>query len=125
EAAAIEISPAGVSVIEPDGEWLVHTNHFLDPHLRAGGVIPPDSTTLQRFDHLAATRPAATTGLAALADRLCGASAPICVTADLSLPATQRWQTLLSVRLEPASGRVEYWPGTPYEAMRAGHGLQF
>ncbi|GAA3099686.1 isopenicillin-N N-acyltransferase-like protein [Kribbella aluminosa] len=127
-AAAIEISPAGVAAVEPAGEWLVHTNHFLDPQLRAGGVIPPLSTSAQRFEHLAAARPAATTGLAALADQLCGTSrdsAPICMKADPSLPPTQRWQTLLSVRLEPRTGRVEYWPGTPYDAVHAGPCLRF
>ncbi|WP_427885489.1 C45 family autoproteolytic acyltransferase/hydrolase [Kribbella sp. GL6] len=128
EAVAIEISPAGVALVRPTDEWLVHTNHFLDPGLTAGGVIPPVSTTRRRLDHLVAAQPAATVGLAALAERLCGEAgedAPICMQADTSLRATEQWRTLLSVRLEPATGRIEYWPGTPYDASVAGACLQF
>lgn len=50
EAACLEISPAGVAVIPAEpGQPLLHTNHFLDPQLAAGGVNSAGSTTWDRY----------------------------------------------------------------------------
>jgi isopenicillin-N N-acyltransferase like protein len=45
EAACLELSPAGIGVVEPDDGWLVHTNHFLDPRLAEGEAVTQFVTT--------------------------------------------------------------------------------
>jgi isopenicillin-N N-acyltransferase like protein len=129
EAVSLEISPDGVGLLrpEPDG-WLVRTNHFLSAELAAGDRRPAVTTTVARLDHLRgivsgdAVADAAGDGLPALARALCGsagARAPICVTSDVVSSTGRPSHTLLTVRLDPASGRFECWPGTPYEAASA------
>lgn len=50
-AACIELSPAGVAVIEASAEVpLVHTNHFIDPALAQGGLQSAGTTTYARYD---------------------------------------------------------------------------
>jgi isopenicillin-N N-acyltransferase-like protein len=53
EAACLEMSPAGVGVVEPSDGWLVHTNHFLDPQLAEGEAVTEFvTTTFEREDLL-------------------------------------------------------------------------
>jgi isopenicillin-N N-acyltransferase like protein len=53
EAACLEMSAAGVGVVEPSDGWLVHTNHFLDPRLAEGEAVTEFvTTTFEREDLL-------------------------------------------------------------------------
>ncbi len=52
-AACVELSPAGWAALPATpGTTLVHTNHFLDPELAAGGVVSARSTTHRRIAFL-------------------------------------------------------------------------
>lgn len=121
EAASLEITPAGTATIATDADgWLVRANHLLAPDLRDGNDSPATSTTQARHDHLRGTLPEDPSGgLVELARTFCGpagARAPICVTEDPHLPAAQRLRTLLTVRLDPAAGTIEYVSGDPWRA---------
>lgn len=121
EAASLEITPAGTAVLEPaDDGWLVRTNHLLAPELSGDNASPASSTTWPRYEHLhRVTGDARGSDLTALARALCGAAgatAPICVTEDERLPVPDRLRTLLTVRLDPAAGTLEYVAGDPWQA---------
>ncbi|HET8926597.1 MAG TPA: C45 family peptidase [Microbacterium sp.] len=128
DAAAIELSPAGVGVVRPgDDGWIVHTNHFLDPGLAAGDMIAaldPTSTTLERFAHAESAR----SGMPGLGAReraaaLCGAageSAPVCVRRNESEPLHEQWETLLTIALDLPGFALEHRPGAPDLAGRSG-----
>jgi isopenicillin-N N-acyltransferase-like protein len=126
DAASLEIAPAGVGVLRPgrDG-WLVRTNHFLSPELASGDRYPTTSTTKTRLDHLASVVSGDVVGddLPSLAGSLCGpagATAPICLDGDVAAAAGLVSRTLLTVRLDPATGVFECRPGTPHQAAVAG-----
>lgn len=129
-AASIEVSPAGVGLVEPGADgWLFHTNHFLDPALSAGDTMPADSTTAERFAHLDAVR-GDLAGLdpAARALAACGGlgeDAEICMTPDPSLPRIDQWATLLTISVDtmPADDGgfgLDVFPGRPDQAASAG-----
>ncbi|MGH3661713.1 MAG: C45 family autoproteolytic acyltransferase/hydrolase [Micromonosporaceae bacterium] len=129
-AGSIEISPAGTALVSPGADgWLVHTNHFLDPELGAGGVNPDASTTIARYDHLRQVRSGLRGGsLPEVAELMCGApgaAAPICVTEDPDAAPVDQWRTLLTVLLDPVGGTMEYWPGSPHQAAGAAHAHRF
>lgn len=124
-AASLELSPAGVGVIEPAADgWLFHTNHFLDDALFAGDTMPADSTSRERFAHLDAVR-GRLAGLAP-ADRAraaCGDDgdrAVICMTPDPTLPRVEQWSTLLTISVDTAGFGLEVFPGRPDEAAVSG-----
>lgn len=131
EAASVEISPAGVAAVRPDERgWLLHTNHFLDQGLAAGEVVDPEGSTRPRLAHLRSILADDLAELAPLelAGRLCGtagAAAPICVREDPAKPPTDRWSTLLTLRLDPAGGLVHYGEGSPAEVAAAGSTRSF
>jgi isopenicillin-N N-acyltransferase-like protein len=128
EAAAIELSPAGVGVVRPgDDGWIVHTNHFLDAALAAGDTVAeldPTSTTLERFAHAQQARE----GMPGLAARqraaaLCGSAggaAPVCVRRNESEPLHEQWETLLTIALDLPGFALEYRGGAPDAAAREG-----
>ena len=128
DAAAIELSPAGVGVIRPreDG-WIVHTNHFLDPVLAAGDTVAaldPASTTLERFAHAEAMR-SRMPGLSATqrAAALCGTAggaAPVCVRRSESEPLHEQWETLLTIALDLPGFALDHRSGAPDAAGRDG-----
>jgi isopenicillin-N N-acyltransferase-like protein len=124
-AASLELSPAGVGVVDPEADgWLLHTNHFLDPELCGGDTIPADSTTRERFAHLDAVR-SALAGLspAARAVAACGgqgADADICMTPDPALPRVEQWATLLTIAVDTEAFALDVFPGRPDEAAAAG-----
>ncbi|GAA5076129.1 isopenicillin-N N-acyltransferase-like protein [Thermocatellispora tengchongensis] len=132
EAASLEITPDGVAAIgvRPDG-WLVRTNHLLDPGLARGELPSPASTTRARYGHLdgvlagAGSPPGDLPGLARWLCGAAGADAPICVREDLTQPEAARWRTMLTVRLDPAGGTIEYWAGNPAEAAAAARAHRF
>ena len=124
-AASIEVSPAGVAVVPPDGDgWLLHTNHFLDPALAEGDTMPPESTTLERLGHLAAVRDEleglepARRALAACGGQ--GEQAAICMTPDAGLHPIDQWATLLTISLDAVGIALDFFPGRPDQAATAG-----
>ena len=125
-AVSIELSPAGTALVRPDEQgWILHTNHFLDPRLAEGDTIPKvESTTEIRRDFLDERRER----LGGLTpDRRCAAVAeegasPVIMCSDPSLPATQRWDSLLTVALDVEGFAFLHHAGTPREA--AVHGLR-
>jgi isopenicillin-N N-acyltransferase-like protein len=48
-ALDLEISPIAVATLEPEGPDLVHTNHFLDPHLAEGCTSGFGPSTMKRY----------------------------------------------------------------------------
>ncbi|MBA1204391.1 peptidase C45 [Pseudomonas capeferrum] len=124
-AASIELSPARTELVLPreDG-WLLHTNHFLDPRLSLGEQVADRAETQCRLGHLEQViGQMDSTDLRARAEAMCGAdgdSAPICFHPDMTMPDTERWQTLLSVGIDTEHCRLEYVAGTPLQLAKAG-----
>ncbi len=126
-----EAAPAGVVEVPatagPNG-WTVHTNDFLNPALAAGGrSLSAESDSEPRRRLLAgrladtgAPRPADLSGLAGL---LCAHEpdgAAVCCHPAAAAPLGSRWQTLATVGLEPAAGRMSVLAGGPCELARSG-----
>ncbi|MDR2306654.1 MAG: C45 family peptidase [Paucimonas sp.] len=124
-AASIELSPQRTALVLPreDG-WLLHTNHFLDPQLSLGEQVADRADTQCRLAHL--EQVIGQMGSADLRERaaaMCGAqgdSAPICFHPDMSMPDTERWETLLSVGIDTERCLLEYVAGTPLHLATAG-----
>jgi isopenicillin-N N-acyltransferase-like protein len=125
-AVSIEMSPAFTAVVRPDADgWITHTNHFLDPELSLGERTPDASTTYARFAHVNTARPNMTNGnLSQRADAMCGEAgedAPICFHPDLNMPATERWETLLTIGIDTENSVLEYAAGNPKQLARNGY----
>ncbi len=124
-AASIEMSAAGTAVVLPgeDG-WITHTNHFLDAALSLGERTPDASTTYARLAHVNAAQLDMIHGdLNRRAAAMCGAAgddAPICFHPDLSMLATERWETLLTIGIDSEHGVLEYAAGNPMLLARNG-----
>lgn len=123
--AKICTNAAGIAVVppRPDGV-LVDTNHFLDPGLARGEASHEPGSTRPRLAHLErqrATIAAANTDdeLARAACGTAGEAAPICVQESLALPAADRWRTLMTAWLDPATQSMHTASGTP-----ASHGTR-
>jgi isopenicillin-N N-acyltransferase-like protein len=125
-AASIEMSSARTAVVVPgeDG-WITHTNHFLDTELTFGERTPDASTTYARLAHVNAARAHMSAGdLTLRADAMCGVAgdqAPICFHPDLNMPATERWETLLTIGIDTENAVLEYAAGNPKQLARNGY----
>ncbi len=115
----LECSPAGTARIEPAANrFLLHTNHFLDPGLAAGDRLlrlDPDtaarlSALQERTTVLAATE-VGERAEAFVHHREQGAA--LCCHPYGDDPVEGRWQTLVTVALEPDSGRLVHQGGLP------------
>ncbi|WP_194409309.1 C45 family autoproteolytic acyltransferase/hydolase [Microbacterium cremeum] len=122
QAAAIEVSPAGVAVIEAEpGQTIAHTNHFLDHGLAAGEFSPYETTSVPRYECLVDAADLAripghrerALAFGALRD------APISVRPRPDQPAHLRWETKLTVALDVADGAVEFAVGAPADTADA------
>lgn len=124
-AACVEISPAGIGVIEPSDGWLVHTNHFLDLRLASGEreTLGP-STTHERDEFLrsrvkSVSGPLDVVGLTELLnshegdDLPEGDGAPVCRHPVDGAPTGYRTATLATVGLDPARRQAHIWSGGP------------
>ncbi|MCW3478640.1 C45 family peptidase [Neisseriaceae bacterium JH1-16] len=117
-AASIELSPSRTAVVLPlEKDWILHTNHFLDPVLSQGERTPDKTTTYARLEHLhAVCSGMAVSDVRARAGAMCGAAgdqAPICFHADMSMPDTERWETLLTLGIDTENCALEYVAGNP------------
>jgi isopenicillin-N N-acyltransferase-like protein len=120
-AICAEVAREGPRYVAPSGRGLLlHTNHFLDPHLAAGDDAPrsgPDSylrlEVLRRRLHDRIPR-----DRDSLRRVLCDHSAgpaSICCHADPDGTFGARWSTLATVSLDVADGELWVWPGRPCE----------
>ncbi|MFC4907025.1 C45 family autoproteolytic acyltransferase/hydolase [Actinomadura gamaensis] len=118
-ARCLELSPAGLAVVpaRPDGLSL-HTNHFLDATLARGERLgPTDPDTYAR--HAALTdraealksQTATIRAVALLQHREQGAA--LCCHPVPDAPDEPRWQTLITITLDPARGALAFHDGTP------------
>lgn len=120
--ACIELSSAGTAVVVPDGDLLLHTNHFLDGGLAGGELAPATSSTYPRLQHLGARRDLLTSSDPV--ERSAGMlvheedGAPICCHPDPALPFEHRWQTLLTVTLDVEGNHLGYHEGGPCTVSR-------
>ncbi|SDK32669.1 C45 family autoproteolytic acyltransferase/hydolase [Streptomyces indicus] len=124
DAVLLDISPAGVHEIGPDGQgMLLRTNHFLTPSLTSGEktwLYQPDSeqrraflaARCERAGRMPGQLPADTDALASLLVTGEGEPPVTCVP-DLSLPLGQRWASLATVTLDPATRTARVLDGTP------------
>jgi isopenicillin-N N-acyltransferase-like protein len=124
-AVCAELAPAGPRFVTAGaGGLLVHTNHFLDPHLAAGDRAPrlgPDSYL--RHDvltrGLAAAPPPRDRDdlLALMADHTAG----VCCHPEPGAPLGERWATLATVSLDVAAGALHVRRGGPCDARAGWH----
>jgi isopenicillin-N N-acyltransferase-like protein len=119
EAASLEMSPAGVGVVEPFDGWLVHTNHFLDPRLAEGEAVTQFVTTTFEREDLLRSRAKALTGpqdVDELATLLCAHAedgAAVCRHPGPEDPHGYRSATLATVVLDPERRRAHVSEGGP------------
>nr|WP_237439705.1 C45 family peptidase [Amycolatopsis rubida] len=120
-AVCAELSPAGVTALDPEAGFLVHTNHFLDPVAAARekrGLFEPDS---QLRHALLTTRlqdcpaPAHAVGLVPFLRSEPG-EPKLCCVPDADASFGDRWATLATVVLEPAARTVRIHAGSPNTA---------
>lgn len=121
-ARTLELSPAGLGVVEPDaGGRLLHTNHFMDPLLAAGErLAPEDPDTIARLDELG--RRAAALGAETVAERAAALAvhredgAALCCHPVAGATLADEWETLLTVALEVEAATMAYFDGAPCAA---------
>lgn len=119
-AVSVEMSPAGVFVIEEADGSVQRTNHFQHPTPLAGQkseLYEPE--TSQRLalvrERLAAARPESTADMVSL---LCTGPGepPLTCVPDMSLNYGDRWATLATVVTDPGAPRISILSGRPTDA---------
>jgi len=121
-AATVELSPAGSALLLPDEDgYLLRTNHFVDPRLAPGEALATeDPDTRDRLAALRARtadrpRPDAPALLEALTLHL-DQGAGLCCHPDPDAALGRRWETLATVSLDVAAGRLAVHAGGPCTA---------
>lgn len=116
-----DITPIGVFVVEPVEGVVVRTNHFLSREAQADEkteIYQPDSG--ERYDLIAsrlADYPEPRTDDELLAFLYSDPGQPmLCHRPDLTLPFGERWATLATVQLDPASRTARIANGSPIDA---------
>ncbi|MFC3627138.1 C45 family autoproteolytic acyltransferase/hydrolase [Vogesella amnigena] len=127
-AVSIELSPERTGLVYPDRHgWILHTNHFLENVLSQGERTPDVSTTYARYAHLQTVKRAMVQAdVAGRAAAMCGSAgqaAPICFHPDMSMPDTERWETLLTIGIDTEHSRLEYAEGNPATLAADGYRL--
>jgi isopenicillin-N N-acyltransferase-like protein len=119
ETAALEFSPRGLHVVRGAGATLCHTNHFLAPGAAsAEATLAPSLSSvprLKRAEAIAAASPGPI-GIADLQRLLRDESdgfLSICRRPDPALAAEVRLESVASVIMELAAGRMHVAPGVP------------
>jgi isopenicillin-N N-acyltransferase-like protein len=118
-AICAEVATEGPRFVAPsESGLLLHTNHFLDPHLAERDDAPrwgPDSylrlEVLRRRMRRGVPRDRET-----LREAFCdhsGGPASICAHADPDGALGDRWTTLATVSLDVANAELWVWPGRP------------
>ncbi len=119
ETAALEFSPRGLHVVRGAGGTLCHTNHFLAPAAAsAEATLAPSLSSVPRLERAEAIA-AALRGPIGIADlrRLLRDESDgflsICRRPDPALPAEIRLESVASVIMELAAGRMHVAPSVP------------
>ncbi|WP_313810670.1 C45 family peptidase [Glutamicibacter sp.] len=125
EVASIEFSPSGRRIVNRTiSGWALHTNHFLDAQLFAGDVMPADSTTAERYAYLdertAGAEPGSTQEVIDILASPEGQAPVLCMAPEAGKPATEQWETLLSVGIDTENIALHYLNGNPDSAARTG-----
>lgn len=118
-ARGLELSPAGMAILEPDAEGVLrHTNHFLDPELARGERHGPhDPSTYGRLNELVRRTPA----LRAAADPTTRATVlldhrdatPLCCHPEPDAQPGERWETLVTASLDLQARELLLHEGGP------------
>lgn len=126
EAVTVELSPVGAELVPPQRGWLVHTNRFQTPRLRAGEHRRPDEVDA---DADAWARQAVLRERASRTQRVDGAGDLFtmldtdpdhfgrltCLPADDD-PVGQRWHTLATMITRPGEREFDIKAGVPLGA---------
>ena len=126
-AICAEVAAEGPRFVAPsESGLLLHTNHFLDPHLAERDDAPrwgPDSylrlEVLRRRMHAGVPR-----DRESLREAFCdhsGGPASICAHADPAGALGDRWTTLATVSLDVANAELWVWPGRPCDESLGWH----
>ncbi|WP_163509463.1 C45 family autoproteolytic acyltransferase/hydolase [Fodinicola acaciae] len=117
EAATIEVSPAGIGVVPARDGVLLHCNHFLDDALADGerlGPVRPGT-----YDRLAYLREHAddlrTDDMTKRATAMLShrPAAPVCAHPEPDVPFQERWESVATISLDLANGRLLAHQGGP------------
>lgn len=123
--ATVEISPAGSAVLAPEDDYLLHTNHFLDPALAEGDrlaaieddTLPRLAELRRRQHHLADDSPTAwAKGFICHWED----GAPVCAHPRPEASATNRWETKMMFSLDLAAPGLAVQEGGPCRATESG-----
>lgn len=117
DAVLLDISPVGVFEAPSEHDTFVRTNHFLTPVPAAGEkswLYQPDSGARRAFvlDRLTRRRPATVDDLPELLVTGPG-EPPVTCLPDPDQPLGQRWASLATITLEPATRTASILDGTP------------
>jgi isopenicillin-N N-acyltransferase-like protein len=113
QAAAVEVSPAGVVSRPPEAGFVVHTNHFTDQRLAEGevrGHAEPDTYDRYRVvrERARGTEvPSDRDALVGVLDAHWSSGAEVCCHPPAGAPFGERWQTLATVVIDPE--RLTMW----------------
>ncbi|MFZ1908943.1 MAG: C45 family peptidase [Burkholderiales bacterium] len=132
DAANLEFSPAGLQVVRSEGGALCHTNHFLSPDGERGQTaLAPSLSSVPRLTRARALvenriRIDVSDLKQILRDETDGLLS-ICRRPDSSLPVAARIESVASVVMELAAGRMHVAPGVPslvdYESVALGEAV--
>ncbi|MFD5190389.1 C45 family autoproteolytic acyltransferase/hydrolase [Streptomyces sp. NPDC058357] len=118
DAVLLDLSPVGVFPMRPEHGTLVRTNHFLTPMPAADEktwLYQPDSGERYDFVRARLARAQAPATLDELAGHLVTGDGepPVTCLPDLDKPLGQRWASLATVALDPATRTARVLDGTP------------
>ncbi|MFG2000468.1 C45 family autoproteolytic acyltransferase/hydrolase [Spirillospora sp. NPDC048911] len=125
DARSLEVAPTGLGVVAPGPDGLLlHTNHFLDPALVPGERLGIDRPgTYARYAHLTDRArelwDADPTGRAKAMIAHAPEGAPVCAHSSPADPPDQRWDSLATISLDVAAGRLEIHRGGPCDVTPA------
>ncbi|MFJ6886281.1 C45 family autoproteolytic acyltransferase/hydrolase [Streptomyces californicus] len=118
DAVLLDLSPVGVFEMRPEHGTLLRTNHFLTPAPGEGEktwLYQPDSG--QRYDfvraRLASWQPPTTVDDLAACLVTGEDEPPVTCLPELDKPLGQRWASLATIALEPATRTARILDGTP------------
>lgn len=117
----VEIAPGGTSVLETEGGWLLHTNHFLAPERQDGARLThAASTTHARMASIEGAT-AGATGPQEAADLIPLLCSPlgdrtVALLPDETRPEAERSATLATILMDPARRTIRLSPGVPQHA---------
>ncbi|MEO3860508.1 C45 family peptidase [Acrocarpospora sp. B8E8] len=125
-AATLEICPDGVAVVPPDEEgFLVHTNHFIDPTLAEGDLMPESSDTWDRMAVLGRRRELLRSSLVderfAFLRRHAADGGAVCCHPNPELAFEHRWRSLITIDLDYDQHAVRHVDAGPCQHDVLGH----